>query len=313
MGILTSNPYENAWIILGLIVATMASVGIVGATGFLAYTKTPLGQILTTFIYYVPVALLSFGFVADIVSQTFNYSLGGIVGMVAMALNALVGAGLSRGSVAQVAQAAVAAVAAAPAAVVNATAEVNPFTAPAPAAPAAAPAPAPALGPDGVPTTNPFRGGGSVLCSFPGFESFDNKYAPQNILVTTTIMFYYMIGAWESGNASRTIAPGLTLLVTVLSQVGIRYTHGCLDPWWAPLVSIAGGIAFGIGGYHAVKAVKGSMDSSKGTPPSSTLSGSEAPIDATKPADGSKCSEANGDDFVCDLYKNGELVSTTSS
>jgi len=316
MGILTSNPYENAWIILGLIAATMASVGIVGATGFLAYTKTPIGQILTKFIYYVPVALLSFGFVADIVSQTFNYSIGGIVGILAMALNGLVGAGLSRGSLGQAAQAAVAAVAAAPAAVVtnvaNAAAEVNPFSAPAPA-PAAAPAPAPALDSDGVPTTNPFRGGGSELCSFPGFESFDNKYAPQNILVTTTIMFYYMIGQWESGNASRTVAPGLTLLVTVLSQVGIRYTHGCLDPWWAPLVSIAGGIAFGSGGYQAVKAIKGATDSSKGTTPSSSLSGSEAPVDATKPADGSKCAEANGDDFVCDLYKNGELVSTTSS
>jgi hypothetical protein len=317
MGILTSNPYENAWIILGLIAATMASVGIVGATGFLAYTKTPIGQILTKFIYYVPVALLSFGFVADIVSQTFNYSIGGIVGILAMALNALVGAGLSRGSLGQAAQAAVAAVAAAPAAVVtnvaNAVSESNPFTAAPAPAPAAAPAPAPAVDSDGVPTTNPFRGGGSELCSFPGFDSFDNKYAPQNILVTTTIMFYYMIGQWESGNASRTVAPGLTLLVTVLSQVGIRYTHGCLDPWWAPLVSIAGGIVFGIGGYHAVKAIKGTTDSSKGTPPSSSLSGSEAPVDATKPADGSKCAEANGDDFVCDLYKNGELVSTTSS
>jgi hypothetical protein len=314
MGILTSNPYENAWIILGLAAATMASVGLIGATGFLAYSKTPLGDILTKFVYYIPVALLSFGFVADIISQTFKFSIGSILGVVAMALNGLVGAGLSRGSVV----AAVTAVAAAPAAVVsnvaNAVSEGNPFTS---SAPAPAPAPAPTLDADGVPTTNPFRGGGKEVCAFPGLENFDNKYAPQNILVVTAVMFYYMIGEWESGNASRTMVPGLTLLVTVLSQIGIRYTHGCLDPWWAPLVSIVGGAAVGIGGYHIVKAVSGSstpfVANQTGTPTTGGLSSVEAPpTDATKPADGSKCAEASGDDFVCDLYKNGELVSTSS-
>ena len=296
MGILTSNSYENAWIILGLIVATIASLGIVAATGFFAYTKTPIGQILTKFIYYVPVALLSFGFVADIVSQTFNYSVGGIVGIIAMALNGLVGAGLSRGSVGQAVEKAQE-VATEAVSNIPAVGEVTSWLPDIPGPP---------------PPPSAQQGGGAEVFSFPGFGGFDNKYAPQNILVTTTIMFYYMIGQWESGNANRTMAPGLTLLVTVLSQVGIRYTHGCLDPMWAPLVSIAGGIVFGIGGYHAVKAIKGTTDSSKGTTPSS-LSGTEAPTDATKPADGSKCSEASGDDFVCDLYKNGELVSTTSS
>lgn len=319
MGILTSNPYENAWIILGVIVATMASVGVIGATGFLAYSKTPIGAILTKLVYYIPVALLSFGFIADIISQSFKFSIGSIVGLIGMLLNGLVGAGLSRGSVGQAAVAAVTAVASAPAAVVsnvaNAVSESNPFTA---ASPAPAPAPAPAVDSDGVPTTNPFRGGGKEMCAFPGFENFDNKYAPQNILVVTAVMFYYMIGEWESGNASRTMAPGLTLLVTVLSQIGIRYTHGCLDPWWAPLVSIVGGAGIGIGGYHIVKAINGGktpfIANQTGTPTTGGLSGTEAPVtDAAKPADGSKCAEANGDDFVCDLYKNGELITSTVS
>jgi hypothetical protein len=313
MGILTSNPYENAWIILGLAAATMASVGLIGATGFLAYSKTPLGDILTKFVYYIPVALLSFGFVADIISQTFKFSIGSILGVVAMALNGVVGAGLSRASVV----AAVTAVAAAPAAVVtnvaNAVSEGNPFisSAPAPAAP-------PTLDSDGVPTTNPFRGGGNKLCAFPGLENFDNKYAPQNILVVTAVMFYYMIGEWESGNASRTISPGVALLITVLSQIGVRYSSGCLDPWWAPLVSIVGGAAVGIGGYHITKAINGEktpfVANQTGTPTTGGLSSVEAPpTDATKPADGSKCAEASGDDFVCDLYKNGQLITSTVS
>jgi hypothetical protein len=149
-------------------------------------------------------------------------------------------------------------------------------------------------------------------------ENFDNKYAPQNILVVTAVMFYYMIGEWESGNASRTTVPGLTLLITVLSQIGIRYTNGCLDPWWAPLVSIVGGAVVGIGGYHIVKAVSGSstpfVANQTGTPTTGGLSSVEAPpTDAAKPADGSKCAEASGDDFVCDLYKNGQLITSTVS
>ena len=279
----------------------------------MAYSKTPLGDILTKFVYYIPVALLSFGFVADIISQTFKFSIGSILGVVAMALNGVVGAGLSRASVV----AAVTAVAAAPAAVVtnvaNAVSEGNPFisSAPAPAAP-------PTLDSDGVPTTNPFRGGGNKLCAFPGLENFDNKYAPQNILVVTAVMFYYMIGEWESGNASRTISPGVALLITVLSQIGVRYSSGCLDPWWAPLVSIVGGAAVGIGGYHITKAINGEktpfVANQTGTPTTGGLSSVEAPpTDATKPADGSKCAEASGDDFVCDLYKNGQLITSTVS
>jgi hypothetical protein len=91
-----------------------------------------------------------------------------------------------------------------------------------------------------------------------------------------------------------------------------------LDPIWSPAVSIVAGAAFGIGGYHVVKAVSGSStpfiqnQTDKTTP--GGLSSVEAPVtDAAKPADGSKCAEANGDDFVCDLYKNGELITTTVS
>jgi hypothetical protein len=131
-------------------------------------------------------------------------------------------------------------------------------------------------------------------------------------------MFYYMIGEWESGNANRTIAPGVALLATVLGQIGVRYSAGCLDPIWAPAVSIVAGAAFGIGGYHVVKAVSGSSTPFIQNQTDKTTAGGfssvEAPVtDATKPADGSKCAEASGDDFVCDLYKNGELITSTVS
>jgi len=329
MGILTDNAALNAWIIVGLALATGAALGATGFLGLKAYQfLSGLGvpQSGTKLIYYIPVALLAFGAIADIISQTFKFSIGSLVGIVAMIANGLVGMGVPKGTITGVVQS----VAAAPAAVAEAATQAaetvadtvtdGSFKIPAvgevaswlPDVPYAAPPPPP------LPRTGGDAISNAALCSFPGLEKFDNKWAPQNILVVTAIMFYYMIGEWESGNANRTIAPGVALLATVLGQIGVRYTAGCLDPWWAPLVSIVGGAGIGIGGYHIVKAVSGSstpfVANQTGTPTTGGLSSVEAPpTDATKPADGSKCAEASGDDFVCDLYKNGELITSTVS
>lgn len=318
MGILTDNSALNAWIIVGLAVATAAALGATGFLGLKAYQfLAGLGvpQSGTKLIYYIPVALLAFGAIADIISQTFKFSIGSLVGIVAMIANGLVGMGLPKGTVTGVVQAATQA-----AETVADTVTDGSFRIPAvgevaswlPDVPYAAPPPPP------LPRTGGDAISNAALCSFPGLEKFDNKYAPQNILVTTAIMFYYMIGEWESANANRTIAPGVALLATVLGQIGVRYTAGCLDPIWSPAVSIVAGAAFGIGGYHVVKAVSGSsapfiQNQTDKTTPGGFSSVEGPPTDATKPADGSKCAEASGDDFVCDLYKNGELITTTVS
>jgi hypothetical protein len=329
MGILTDNSALNAWIIVGLAVATAAVLGTTGFLGLKAYQfLSGLGvpQSGTKLIYYIPVALLAFGAIADIISQTLKFSIGSLVGIVAMIANGLVGMGVPKGTVAEVVQS----VAAAPAAVAQAATQAatavadtvtdGSFRIPAvgevaswlPDVPYAAPPPPPLPRTGGDPISN------AALCSFPGLEKFDNKWAPQNILVVTAIMFYYMIGEWESGNANRTVAPGVALLATVLGQIGVRYSAGCLDPIWSPAVSIVAGAVFGIGGYHIVKAVSGSSAPFIQNQTDKTTAGGfssvEAPVtDATKPADGSKCAEASGDDFVCDLYKNGELITSTVS
>ena len=329
MGILTDNTALNAWIIVGLALATGAALGATGFLGLKAYQfLSGLGvpQSGTKLIYYIPVALLAFGAIADIISQTLKFSIGSLVGIVAMIANGLVGMGVPKGTITGVVQS----VAAAPAAVAEAATQAaetvadtvtdGSFKIPAvgevaswlPDVPYAAPPPPP------LPRTGGDAISNAALCSFPGLEKFDNKWAPQNILVVTAIMFYYMIGEWESGNANRTIAPGVALLATVLGQIGVRYSAGCLDPIWSPAVSIVAGAAFGIGGYHVVKAVSGTstpfiQNQTDKTTPGGLSSVEGPPTDATKPADGSKCAEASGDDFVCDLYKNGELITSTVS
>jgi hypothetical protein len=323
MGILTDNTALNAWIIVGLILAVGAALGATGFLGLSTYKflgAIGIPQTFLKFIYYIPLALLTFGVIADIVSQSLKFSIGSLVGVVAMFLNWCIGALVkyfSSSSSAipklpsvptldeayKAAETVTSNVATAAETAANAVTEAanNPF--------GVAPPPEPDLG---------MLGGALEACSFPGLERFDNKYAPQNILVTTAVMFYYMIGQWESGNASRTVVPGSALAITVLSQIGIMYSSGCLDPWWAPLVSIVMGAGFGISGYHISKAINGGntpfiANQTGPTTPGGFSDVEAPPTDATKPADGSKCAEASGDDFVCDLYKNGELVSTTSS
>jgi len=273
------DPWAIAFVtLLGLIV--------VGGTGFYFKdsTNVAVGGI-SKFIFYIPVALLLFGAIADVISQTFKFSIGSLVGVLALTLNGFIGMFLATKTVSEVVQAVAAAT---------------------------------ALDEYGNPVeNNPFNGGGRDFCSFPGLENFDNKYAPQNILVTTAVMFYYMIGEWDSGNSQRTVVPGVSLFITVAAQIGIMYSSGCLDPWWSPFVAIAGGIASGGIGYGIVKAINKNNLPFIANQSSTTTPGGfgavEAPVDATKPADGSKCAEANGDDFVCDLYKNGELITTTVS
>ena len=94
MGILTDNTALNAWIILGLALATVIGIASTGFAGIKAYQfLAGLGvpQTGTKLIYYIPVALLSFGFIADIISQTFKFSIGSLVGLIAMLANGLVG------------------------------------------------------------------------------------------------------------------------------------------------------------------------------------------------------------------------------
>lgn len=322
MGILTDNTALNAWIIVGLMVTAAVGLGATGFAGlkvyqFLAGLGVP--QTGVKLIYYIPVALLAFGVIADIISQTFKFSIGSLVGVMAMITNGLVGMGVPKGAPTTIADAVsevASTVASAPAAVAEAVSDAVPP--PADIWETAKSIPTKLLTPAMLRGEVPMaRGGGSEFCSFPGLEKFDNKWAPQNILVTTAVMFYYMIGEWESGNANRTVVPGAALAVTVLGQIGVMYSSGCLDPIWSPVVAVVGGAVFGIAGYHITKAISGSSTpfiANQTTKTTGGFSGVEAPTDATKPADGSKCAQANDDDqFVCDLYKNGELITSTVS
>jgi hypothetical protein len=288
----------------------------------LVFYKEMIPLFLNT-VYYAPIALLAFGFIADIISQSLKFSIGSLVGIFAGILNGFVmkvianwgNANAFWDSIQSIGNRLRSAILSAPETAANAVQEVAQAAPVADAAARQAEYNA-AFGLGG------FQRGGDtgddVFCSIPGLKGFDNKYAPQNILIVSTIMFYYMIGQWESQNGARTVAPSVALLITFGLQWGAMAYKDCLYHWWSPLVAFVGGAAFGIVSFQIVKAINGGntpfIANQTGPTTPGGFSDVEAPVtDATKPADGSKCAEASGDDFVCDLYKNGELVSTTSS
>lgn len=309
MAILTGDPGQDTLIILGLIFVVVLALGLSRYVGLKVFgSVSAVGDAGAMFIYYVPIALLTFGFVADIISQSFKFSIGSIVGGAFMTLNGAIGYVLKNGISLPSFSSVVSAPAAAVEQVVEGVPSTNPFRAAADTVEQVVD--------NVVPSTNPFRGGASQFCSVPGLENFDNKYNPQNIFVTVTVLIYYMIGQWESGNASRTVVPGVTLLLIVVSQIVTMVGYGCLDPWWSPIVSIVSGFLSGIIGFHIVKAINGSdtpfIANQTGPKTAGGFGTTEAPTtDATKPADSSKCSQpTDQDEFVCDLYKNGELITS---
>lgn len=97
MGILTSDPYENAWIILGLGVAAILVASIIGGGLFLAAKdKVPtLDDLICTSLILIsaliPLGLFSSGFFIDFINQSYEYSTGSIVGFFGVLATALFG------------------------------------------------------------------------------------------------------------------------------------------------------------------------------------------------------------------------------
>jgi hypothetical protein len=81
MGILTSNPYENAWIIAGVGLAVIIGASAIGGgVVYAAKDKLPTleqficsGAILISAL--IPLGLFSSGFFIDFINQSYQYSL----------------------------------------------------------------------------------------------------------------------------------------------------------------------------------------------------------------------------------------------
>jgi hypothetical protein len=243
-----------------------------------------------------------------------------------------------------------------------AAAVANPFTSAAVPAAAAAVAATPAVSAavnpfeestndseDGVPSTNPFRGGATDLCSLPGFEWLENKVAPQGIVMSMTVLWYLMIELWDTGAGPQSMALGITSAITFGLQWFVLHRSNCLTSYkygtYSAIIALIMGITFAGTSYGIQKQLAKYRGSSNVPPvPSGTPGTFICPPGTSASIDGQSCQSILGpggiapsavgssksesiinvggsnektqavddnDQFVCEAYKDGELITST--
>lgn len=190
------------------------------------------------------------------------------------------------------------------------------------------------------------RGGATDLCSLPGFEWLDNKTAPQGIVMSMTILWYLMIELWDTGRGSQSAALGITTLIVFVLQSLVLSNNGCLTTYKygtsSILIALVMSVLFAGSSYGIQKSFAKYSGNARVPPvPSGTPGNFVCPPGTTSSLDGQSCepilgpggSRSSGfgntqtinvgglseksqpvddqDQFVCEAYKDGELVTST--
>lgn len=181
------------------------------------------------------------------------------------------------------------------------------------------------------------RGGATDLCSLPGFEWLENKTAPQGIIMSMTVLWYLLIEMWDTGQGSQSIALGVTTAIVFLLQWAVLHKSKCLDSYtfgtWSAIIALVMAITFAGSSYGIQKLIytasggvnTPSSGQSSSTPasgkvvcPKGSVLNPEGECVVPLGPGGSEKNTNNqsqpvddNDQFVCEAYKDGELVTST--
>jgi hypothetical protein len=236
--------------------------------------KNASGMYGGAFMVYLPMALLSFGFISDLFAQQYNMSAGSLVGIVGVLFNAGLGMFIKSRSTTTT----------------TGGAETDIF-------PSVSDLPPPPP----IPTISTSL---DEICKIPGLDI--GGYFPPSILLTSSILMFYLNGIWANNPTHSYAASGFAVLFIGL-QTWFIYSK-CKDAF--SLLKIVGGLfiglAIGSAGYWINSVIFPS--NTPGTIGQSTKSYGSS---SSTPGVGT-CSAPNSQDqFVCEAYKNGELITTT--
>jgi hypothetical protein len=181
------------------------------------------------------------------------------------------------------------------------------------------------------------------FCSLPGFEWLENTIAPQGIVMSMTILWYLMIELWDTGSGGQSAALGVTTAIVFIVQWLVLAKNGCLDQYrykmYSPLIALVMAITFAGISYGIQKAIGLNSGSSSGGMGGPITGGVNTkfvcPSGTGLSPDGTTCIPLSGfggggeqkvpvggkneqsqpvndqDQFVCEAYKDGELVTST--
>jgi hypothetical protein len=386
MGILTSDPYENAWIIVGLGAAAIIVASIIGGGVFLAAKdKVPtLDDLVCTALILIsaliPLGLFSSGFFIDFINQSYQYSTGSIVGFFGALVTSIFGSSAFADFSKKITSMfpsfykasdvpgvpsewnwwvliLTSIIIAVPIGVsfgVGGTqwgegitiGIVVPFVLFLLAGNGlmgsfSSSTPAPMMGGSTF-QINPYPSG---YCDVPGFTWAANKMAPVSIVLTQTILWFHMIQDWATGDSQHTIMMGTgSLLIFALQWLGLS-KNGCLESYrsgiYSPILSLVISIAVAAASYGVLKNMPATtgLSGPATVKPMPAVPGSAKLVcpGGYKLAPNGDCERILGpngtqfekqilvggqqntsapvdddqDAFVCEAYKDGELVTST--
>jgi hypothetical protein len=177
------------------------------------------------------------------------------------------------------------------------------------------------------------------MCDVPGTgKFFSNTLAPPSIILTQTIIWCHLIEQWDiqtgkAGNFGIGTSQGsngsvgliVTSVVTFILQWITLYSSDCLADTkyiygkWAPLVSLMLSIVFAGTAYGTLKATSESFTDKKDVVREHMVFSNTPPPSIEKDPSKIKVGEPilqnlpvnDNDEFVCEAYKDGELISSS--
>jgi hypothetical protein len=316
--------------ILFLVVGALYAKTFVPNVSVPSVRLTGVTDFMSLLVLYMPNVFFVYGFIADIVNNKYHYSVASLTALFGMVINRVLGLPVANGV--SFIRSKINTKIAAPVASALTSAGIVPV--------------APQQGGEedsmGLPPL-PVK---SKFCSLPGFEWLENTVAPQGIIMSMTVLWYLMIEMWDTGQGQNTIALGVTTLITFGVQWFVLYSNGCLKDYifqsWSPITALIMSITFAGTSYGIQKVIARNV-SSGGSPvspvPSATPGTFVCPPGTVQSADGTQCVTPLGpggiqptptqsiinvggknaqsepvddnDQFVCEAYKDGELVTST--
>ena len=283
MAILSSDPYQAAWQVIGMILVSLLLLGVLGLLFIkFIYPYLPrnvleiIKEFFTDLIQYSPTAVFSFGFLHSIIFQSYTALIPNAFAILGLIINRVFRSfSLS-------------------------PREADLFSRLAAWRLAGAPPPAPTI-------ADPI--GNKSFCYISGMPFFDNSILPPSIILVTTIIWHYLMLQWLSGGGISTIAPSVTLAILLIGHITL-VLQNCADDGWSitkVLLAVIAGIGLGSASMAAVKYGLNKGGSSIGP---TGLLGAPKGNDGT-PGVGTCSAPNDQDQFVCEAYKNGELITET--
>jgi len=257
----TQPPADVPWwgaLILAVLTSIVSVIGtvyfMVGMRPSLPGALPGVGQIFTDIITFIPHILILFGVLADIFTLQGCYSIPSLVGLLSLPLHKLaeflwMGVATVLNDVYRLA-----------------------MTAPAPQAPA--------------------RTGGAMSawpgCDVYGFEYFHSRYAPQGLVVTATIFWYYLIDLFMNRNILDSIAAILAFILFFgLETIQLKACRDFTDSVWIKaFIALSEGFFIGGTGYAIVQASAPDRLPSAVLPTGPSLSSMTKNADGTYTKDG---------------------------